>query len=397
MKLQTIHPFPARMAPSIVWENLPSSDRCLKILDPMSGSGTTLVSARARGHSVIGCDTDPLALLIAQAWCTDINPEEINRRGALVLDRAIELSKRMKPDEAYPSKADEETRAFLKFWFDDECRVQLASLSKAINRLRNSNEKVLLWSAFSRLIITKKAGVSLAMDVSHSRPHRVYSIAPVKPFDKFLNSVAYIAKRLSFNNDFTGMPPAIIHRGDARYLPIESESIDMVITSPPYLNAIDYLRGHKLSLVWMGHLISDLRGLRASNIGSEVSSDMENSELKDVVAQMGDIELLDGRRKKMLTRYVKDMCLVMGEIRRVLKPGGRAVMVIGDSSISGVFIKNSNALISLGKKSALKLVSKKNRPLPDNRRYLPPPNAESSGAALRSRMKSEVILTFQAI
>lgn len=396
MKLQPIHPFPARMAPSIVWESLPSDAKCLKILDPMSGSGTTLVSARARGHSAIGCDTDPLALLIARAWCSDVNPETLNQRGALVLERALELSKRIKPTEAYPSKADEETRAFIKFWFDDECRVQLTSLSKVIKRLRNNNEKLLLWSAFSRLIITKKAGASLAMDVSHSRPHRVYSVAPIKPFDKFLSSVAYIAKRIPFNNDFSGMPPAIIDRGDARSLPIESESIDMVITSPPYLNAIDYLRGHKLSLVWMGHLISELRVLRSSNIGSEVSSDMD-SEFKDVVAQMGAVELLDDRRKKMLIRYVKDMCQVIGEIRRVLKLGGRAVMVIGDSSISGIFIKNSNALIALGKKNDLQLVSKKNRPLPDNRRYLPPPNAEASGTALRSRMKSEVILTFQAI
>jgi hypothetical protein len=147
----------------------------------------------------------------------------------------------------------------------------------------------------------------------------------------------------------------------------------------------------------MGHLISELRVLRSSNIGSEVSSNMDNSELKNAVTQMGDIELLNNRQKNMLTRYVKDMCLVMSEIRRVLKPCGRAVMVIGDSSISGVFIKNSNALIALGKKNALKLVSKKNRPLPANRRYLPPPNSERSGVALRSRMKSEVILTFQAI
>lgn len=396
MKLQPIHPFPARMAPSIVWDSLPSDDRCLKILDPMSGSGTTLVSARARGHSAIGCDTDPLALLIARAWCSDVNPEALKKRGALVLERALALSRRIKPDEAYPIKVDEETRAFIRFWFDDECRIQLTSLSLAINRIKDNNEKLLLWSAFSRLIITKKIGASLAMDVSHSRPHRVYSIAPIKPFEKFIGSVAYIAKRTPFNNDLSGMPQAMINRGDARYLPIESESIDMVITSPPYLNAIDYLRGHKLSLVWMGHLISELRVLRASNIGSEASLDRENSVLKEVVAQMGDIELLDNRRKKMLMRYVKDMSLVMCEIRRVLKPSGRAVMVIGDSSLSGVFIKNSNALISLGKKSALKLVSKKNRPLPDNRRYLPPPNSELSGVALRSRMKSEVILTFQA-
>ena len=52
-------------------------------------------------------------------------------------------------------------------------------------------------------------------------------------------------------------------------IPIKDGIADLVVTSPPYLNAIDYLRGHKLSLVWMGHQIEELRELRSANIGSE--------------------------------------------------------------------------------------------------------------------------------
>jgi len=39
-KVKSVHPFPARMAPSIVWDKLPDSNPSLKILDPMAGSGT---------------------------------------------------------------------------------------------------------------------------------------------------------------------------------------------------------------------------------------------------------------------------------------------------------------------------------------------------------------------
>lgn len=384
------------MAPCIVWENLPA-DKSLTVLDPMAGSGTTLVSARARGHAAIGCDSDPLALLIAQAWCSDITPEALNNRGTLVLNRAQILSEKLDPDEAYPINTDEETKKFIDFWFDEKCRVQLTSLSTSISRLRDPKEKVLLWTAFSRLIITKKTGVSLAMDVSHSRPHRVYTTAPVRPFDKFLHSVQYIAKRAPFNNVSAGLPAATIHNGDARNLPIESESIDIVITSPPYLNAIDYLRGHKLSLVWMKHSLANIRELRANNIGSEVTHAIDKFKFHDTIEQMGDVMLLSERKRKMLARYVEDMDQVMSEIRRVLKKKGKAVMVIGDSFFKNIFISNSNALVSLGEKHNLKLVSRKDRPLPDNRRYLPPPNIESSGKALGNRMKSEVILTFRAI
>jgi len=42
-----------------------------------------------------------------------------------------------------------------------------------------------------------------------------------------------------------------------------------VLTSPPYLNAIDYLRGHRLALVWLGHELGPLKEIRANSVGAE--------------------------------------------------------------------------------------------------------------------------------
>ncbi len=67
-KIKSVHPFPARMAPSIVWDRLLAKNTPLKILDPMAGSGTTLVIARSRGHAAYGVDRDPLAILIAKLY-----------------------------------------------------------------------------------------------------------------------------------------------------------------------------------------------------------------------------------------------------------------------------------------------------------------------------------------
>lgn len=72
--LRPIHPFPARMAPSIVQQRLRSKEK-LRVLDPMAGSGTTIVAARLAGHRAVGFDTDPLALVIAEAWSSDVDPK----------------------------------------------------------------------------------------------------------------------------------------------------------------------------------------------------------------------------------------------------------------------------------------------------------------------------------
>lgn len=92
--------------------------------------------------------------------------------------------------------------------------------------------------------------MSLAIDVSHSRPHKAYGTVTFMPFEKFLYSVEAVLRGAPFIEE-EKHPRAIVCKGDARNIPIRSGTIDYVITSPPYLNAIDYLRGHKFSLVWI--------------------------------------------------------------------------------------------------------------------------------------------------
>ena len=396
--MHPIHPFPARMAPSIVWDSLPDNGKPLCILDPMMGSGTSLVIARSQGHLAIGCDTDPLAVLIARAWCSDVSSKKLVDCAKSILDKAIEIGKELPSDNAYPSDVDDETKKFIKFWFDDNCRIQLTALAQSISQMDNINEKNLLWTAFSRLIITKKLGVSLAMDVSHSRPHRKYEKAPVNPFDKFLSAADYIIKKSPFRDSNINTATPIIAKGDARYLSINSNSIDIVVTSPPYLNAIDYMRGHKLSLVWMGYSIKSLRSLRSRNIGSENSLALTRTdEFLKILESMGDVENLGTSYQGMITRYIADMGNVMSECRRVLKDNGHAIFVIGDSAIRGVNIKNSKALIVLAQNRGFKLLSMVSRPIEESRRYLPPPTSKTAGESMGNRMREEVILSFVAI
>jgi ribosomal protein L11 methylase PrmA len=84
------------MAPVIALESLKEhKGRPLRVLDPMSGSGTSLVVARALGHTAIGLDTDPLAELIAKAWCTDVDEERVLAKADDVLGRSLSRLKEL--------------------------------------------------------------------------------------------------------------------------------------------------------------------------------------------------------------------------------------------------------------------------------------------------------------
>jgi len=354
------------------------------------------VTARIHGHEALGFDTDPLALLIAKTWSSDVDGEKLSVLAAKTLNDARQCYRSLNVGRAYPASANKETRAFVRFWFDSTNRRQLTALSLSISKVKDKTAQAVLWCAFSRMIITKGAGVSLAIDVSHSRPHRAYGVALIKPFAKFLHAVEQVLRASRFS-PVQKLPKANVRRGDARCIPLDDHSVDLVITSPPYVNAIDYLRGHKLSLVWMGHQIAELRNLRSTNIGSEKSRqprgiDHYRNTAERVVQKYSE---LPKRSQAMLSQYFQDMDCVLAEISRILKRRGKAVIVVGNSTIRGVFVSTSRVLTHLARANGMQLLSARKRDLKESKRYLPPPGNATSGVTLRSRMNEEVILTFQ--
>jgi hypothetical protein len=391
-----LHPFPARMAPSIAFNHLRTARRRrLTVLDPMVGSGTTVIAARREGHVGIGFDTDPLAQLLAKVSVADVNAKLLSGRAVAVYERTCRDYRAISQAEAYPAGADEETKRFIRYWFDVSARRQLTALSRAIDA-HGHGQKPMLWCAFSRLIVAKDVGASLARDLSHSRPHRAYKRSPIRPLQEFLAEVRFIAKNSVFTDVAKKRPPATVRASDARRLPLDGGSVDLVITSPPYLNAIDYIRCSKFTLVWLGHQIADLRKLRASNVGTEVSQrESERSEIvRRICDELDPQENLAPRDRAMLARYVDDMDTVIGEIARVLRGGGKAVTVIGDSTISGHFIRNSVALTRLFSRHGMRQARRVVRDLPPNRRYLPPPKQRNTDNRMHARMRQEVVLTF---
>jgi len=399
MTPRPIHPFPARMAASIPWTILEAKvgSNPLHVLDPMAGSGTTVVTARTLGHHAVGFDTDPLAVLIASTWCANVNPTAVTEAAASVVNRCRDW-RRIRSRDAYPLDADEQTRAYTRYWFDLTNRKQLAALSQAITAIRPPAVRRMLWCAFSRLIIVKQAGASLAMDVSHSRPHRTFDVAPIRPLAHFERAVRKMIDAAPFCGARRREPKAHIRVGDARKLPIDSGTIDLVITSPPYLNAIDYMRGHRLSLVWMQHSLDELRTIRSANIGTEAGRSDKATDpdlLRAFRAGVG-TRHLSSADQGMFTRYLRDIRQVLHETRRVLRAGGLAVLVVGDCNIRGTFVKNSNAIKALAVNQQFRLEGERRRVLPRNRRYLPPPEAKDSGSDLARRLRKEVVLTFVA-
>ncbi|MCX7542235.1 hypothetical protein OS128_04815 [Corynebacterium sp. P5848] len=115
-----------------------------------------------------------------------------------------------------------------------------------------------------------------------------------------------------------------VNRGDARALDLPDASVDLVITSPPYLNAIDYMRGHKMSLIWFGHTIPELRKIRSNSIGADRALDGEALKQVDDMVSFIEDSANDATKLPLATivRYAHDFTLFSRELHRVCRQGG---------------------------------------------------------------------------
>ena len=386
MMFSYIHPFPARMAPELVREPLATVPLGGRVLDPMCGSGVVVRAAVEAGLECVGNDIDPLAVLMTRAWVAPLDAEKICSEA----EKLVRMAKGL-PDSAVEWPADPETRQFISYWFAER---QMDSLARLATGLRKEHEPIrnVLAVALSRIIVSKEMMASLARDTSHSRPHKVSETNRFDVYAGFLRSARQVAARLE-PEKIKGH--AKICRGDARTLSdMEGELYDLAITSPPYLNAIDYLRGHRMALVWMGYPIHWLREVRAASVGAERSlsgETLENSVAKFVSEVNG--SLISSRHRGWIRRYARDMEAVLRQLKRVVKKNGRVVMVLGNSFLRGAVIDNAGLVGHLANSAGFNLEHRFVRSIPARRRYLPPPS--KGGSALDMRMRKETVLTFE--
>ncbi|MGW0419625.1 hypothetical protein [Streptomyces sp. NPDC003015] len=379
------------MAPEIALDECRSLAPGSLVLDPMVGSGTTLRVASESGCRGIGFDVDPLAVKISSVNTALVDPREY----LAAIDQILRAARSFDEVPAMPVlDNDAETRKFVEFWFAEPQRDALRRLATAIEETQDGPIKNAAWVTFSRLIITKDRGASLARDVSHSRPHKVAEVNDFDVFAEFPRAAAKVGRILSARNVKGSVE---IRLGDARNLAVADGAVDFVITSPPYLNAIDYLRGHRMALVWMGYRIGELRETRGTSIGTErgLVLEGEDPQVDRMRRAIGEVDKLKPRQQKMVDRYLADLLVLYKEQARCLRAGGEAVTVIGNCSMNGTFMRNDEAAVAAAEISGLSLIGRRERKLPENRRYLPPPKAAQG--SLNLRMRTETILKFEKV
>jgi hypothetical protein len=339
------------------------------LLDPFAGTGAALFAARKLGWDTIGIELLPVGFLAIEAR---IAAESVNPRS---LQREVNKAAEGTWEDFYSPEWRLEHVPITRGAFSERTERAIAGYRTYCSRMRNAHLRTLFElacvSVLESVSYTRKDGQYLRWDY-RAKKDRVtarFDKGPILDFDSAVRQkLRQICNDVLCKNDEpTGLFGVESHkpgyldlrRGSClNALPdLPDDSVDLVITSPPYCNRYDYTRTYALELVYLGASADDIKMLRQSLLSCTVENKTKREQLRafytsrneenvfaDVIGvfesqaalheALGILEAYGSAGKlnnsnipNMVRNYFLEMTFVVRELARIVRPGGTVVMV----------------------------------------------------------------------
>lgn len=387
------HRYPAKFFPELPrWAIRKYSEEGQVVLDPMSGSGTVSVECLLHGRDSVAVDVDPFARLLTKVKTTPLDPATLARAQEVVKDALEEFTKHETEARRMALAAVPEFH-YRETWFQPFILEELGALRRAIARLpralramgvpetRHPHPQSTIWHPGAEMAVGPvMADVqsyvdfyriclsSIVRDVSNADNNCTRTVVRKRLNKRIVPGMALrlfarvCAANVARMNEFARLCPqdvrvAIPGGADARALPLTDASVDLAVTSPPYINAVDYPRTHQLEMYLLDLTPAGvpLAEAKREHIGTEVVRaseyrDLHTYGLPDLDDQLARLFQVDPRRAYIVYRYFTDMECNFREVRRTLKPGGRYVVVVGNNLIRGEVVPTHHYLMGVAER-----------------------------------------------
>ncbi len=339
------------------------------LLDPFVGCGTTSVVAKEQGINSIGVEAHPFVWWVAKVKCFwEYDMQSLHRS-------MLRLITRLHRADLGAAEATNKYPALVHKCYSPTNLQKLNFIRDVISEMDCSDEErdFFLLALTDTLRTASKAGTGwpyIAPSKYHEKQER-------DAIEVFCHQVQVMYKDLLVIQERRKGPERVECRlllRDARDpYPVEPESIDLAITSPPYLNNYDYADRTRLEMYFLGWakswgditkqvrdklIIAATTQIRRTAfpddpLGSELRELAPRiyAELSDKIYQLGKMRLCKGGKKSydlMVAGYFNDMFQVLKQVYRVMKRDSEFVLVLGDSAPYGVYIPTEEYLGELG-------------------------------------------------
>jgi DNA modification methylase len=348
-----IHSYPAKLLvhiPYFFLNNTIFSKVDDYILDPFNGSGTVLLESLLAHRNAFGADANPLARLISEVKVTKLDTKLLE-----VELSNIKISYRKNKDVDIPDVIN------CDYWFPKRTQILLAKVLTTINEIENDSIRKFMMVSFSNCV--KKVSyadqrVSVPVKLNPNRyktnsqeknkvNNRLKYLEEIDVTEKFCEIAKENINRFKeFETvDINGCNARIIAK-DARKLSdgidsdtvLKNDSIQLVITSPPYAGAQKYIRASSLNLGWtelaksnelllLDKVIIGRENFRKSDLSISLTG------IKPADILINKIRNINPVRASIVFNYLIEMKSALDEMTRVLKKGGYLILILGNNKV----------------------------------------------------------------
>ncbi|HFI0672740.1 TPA: hypothetical protein ACGO47_001671 [Streptococcus suis] len=342
-------------------------------LEPFSGSGTTALELSRRGVSCISFEVNPFMFVLSKAKLK-VNQYKIRTIRSHVSLMMAFLSNLDDSEidfkSEFPTLVESQNKK--KWNIDKDVFIALEKLKLAIDSLNTKVYKDLYIICLSKILLDYSNLYRNGKCLSYKKnwkDKQYFQEDVIDSFFKFIKEIIIADIKEQSSNTFSNN--SLLYRGDSRKLifeKVEDESVDLVITSPPYLNSRDYTDSYMLELKALNFLknYDDIKWLRAQTIRSHVQLKISN--LNNVSSSLlkNTLDRLKVESKSTLTwneeilnmilAYFEDMQIIFEGMYQKLKSRRRVYFNVSNSAYFGVLINTLEICAEIAENIGFKVI-----------------------------------------
>lgn len=387
-----LHAYPAMMIPQICARLITLYGSAARwLFDPYCGTGTSLVESNLRGINAIGTDLNPLARLIAQAKTTSLNLQVLDLYLKDFNDYLFTARFGIRPLSVVVP-----TIKNIDYWFAPRIQKELAYIQHFIQNIADADIARFFNVAFSETVResswTRNGEFKMfRMTAEQMRKFQpdAFGIIQNKLVRNRAGLRAFMAQRcmpaVARVADFdtvVEIPPEII----------SSDSIDVVITSPPYGDSrttVAYGQFSRLANEWLG--VTNATQVDRQLMGGTIYKEAGAFDCAILDETIAAVEEKDKKRAQEVVAFYRDYRTSIRNVARVIRPGGYACYVVGNRRVKGITLPTDEITRAFFEASGFTHVETIIRHIPNKR--MPSRNSPTNVAgALDTTMNREYIV-----
>ena len=344
-----LHKYPAKFFPELPrWLIKRYSQENDRVLDPFAGSGTTNVEALLSRRNSVGIDVDPFSRFISKVKVTPLAETALKLAQKVLLESILHYRPSLVAESDLPDFP------YRDNWFNKEILLELTYLKNQIHALDADDTVKDFFKVCLSSIIRSVSNADDNCTRTVIRKKLKKLVKPSDALNRFAKTVLLkVPKMVTFSQNYpSGITVDFPDDMDARNIKYEANYFDLAVTSPPYVNAVDYPRTHQLEMYWLGFAQDSLTALKKQNVGTESVSANYYKHRHEIGVPEADRVIAnifqeDPRRAFIAFKYLEDMGKNLMEVYKVLREGGRYIIVVGNNRIRGQLFENWKYLMPI--------------------------------------------------